>query len=44
VRSKEIRGLDWFGRHELPEDMLPAQKAFVLHVTDGEFEKGEAAD
>jgi ADP-ribose pyrophosphatase YjhB (NUDIX family) len=44
VKSGEIRGLDWFGRGDLPQLMLPAQKAFVLDVLEAEFEKGQAAD
>ncbi len=44
VKSSEIRGLDWFGRDRLPEQMLPAQKAFVREVLEAEFEKGQAAD
>ena len=39
VNSSEIKGFEWFAREHLPEQMNAGQKAFILKVVSGEFEK-----
>ena len=42
--SSEIKGFEWFAPEHLPEEMNQGQKAFILKVLSGEFEKGASAD
>jgi 8-oxo-dGTP diphosphatase len=44
ISSDEIKGFGWFAAEELPEQMNKGQKAFILKVLSGEFEKGVSAD
>ena len=44
IVSDEIKGFEWFAAEELPPEMNPGQRAFILKVLNGEFEKGVSAD
>ena len=39
INSNEIKGFDWFAAESLPEQMNRDEKAFILKVVGGEFEK-----
>jgi ADP-ribose pyrophosphatase YjhB (NUDIX family) len=44
INSNEIKGFNWFAAEHLPEQMNQGQKAFILKVLSGEFEKPSGAD
>jgi ADP-ribose pyrophosphatase YjhB (NUDIX family) len=44
LKSDEIKGFRWFAAEQLPEEMNPGQRDFILKVLGGEFEKGVRAD
>ena len=44
IKSSEIKGFGWYTAGELPVEMNAGQKAFILKVLDGEFEKAGHAD
>ena len=44
IKSREIKGFDWFAVGELPPSMNRAQTTFIEQVLIGEFEKTEAGD
>ena len=44
INSDEIKGFNWFAAEHLPEQMNQGQKAFILKVLSGEFEKASGAD